>query len=79
MNDNRVTMPILTKYEKARIIGSRAAQIASNSVIYISLEWDQLKEMTSIQIAEMELARKAIPFSIRRFMPDRTYEEWTIN
>jgi DNA-directed RNA polymerase I, II, and III subunit RPABC2 len=72
-------MPILTKYEKARIIGNRAAQICSNSVIYLFLDPSELKSMTPLEIAEMELEKKVIPFTIRRFMPNGTFEEWNVS
>jgi DNA-directed RNA polymerases I, II, and III subunit RPABC2 len=72
-------MPILTKYEKARIIGNRAAQICSNSVIYLFLDSSELKSMTPLEIAEMELEKKVIPFTIRRFMPNGTFEEWNVS
>ncbi len=72
-------MPILTKYEKARIIGNRAAQICSNSVIYLFLGPSELKSMTPLEIAEMELEKKVIPFTIRRFMPNGTFEEWNVS
>jgi DNA-directed RNA polymerase I, II, and III subunit RPABC2 len=73
---DRVTTRFLTKYEKARIIGARALQISKNAPIMVDLEqgeWDPLK------IAEKELVERKIPFIIRRYLPDGTYEDWKVD
>jgi DNA-directed RNA polymerase I, II, and III subunit RPABC2 len=36
-------------------------------------EWDPLK------IAEKELVEKKIPFIIRRYLPDNSYEDWRVD
>jgi DNA-directed RNA polymerase I, II, and III subunit RPABC2 len=71
----RITTRFLTKYEKARIIGARALQISKNAPIMVDIEqgeWDPLK------IAEKELVERKIPFIIRRYLPDNTYEDWKV-
>ena len=35
-------------------------------------------ETDPLVIAEKELMSKSIPFIIRRWLPDGTYEDWTI-
>ena len=71
------TTPFLTKYEKARIIGARALQISKNSPILIST--DELGDETDpIAIAEMELRKGKIPFIIRRYLPNGSYEDWPV-
>jgi DNA-directed RNA polymerases I, II, and III subunit RPABC2 len=68
------TNPYLTKYEKARIIGIRAQQIASGSIPLV-----ESKGLVSpISIALKELKERKIPFIIRRKLPNNTYEDWTI-
>jgi len=65
----------LTKYEKARIIGSRALQISKNAPIFVEIEpgeWDPIK------IAEKELVERKIPFIIRRYLPDGNFEDWRV-
>lgn len=37
-NEVRITPPFLTKYEKARVIGVRATQIAKNSPLYLNAD-----------------------------------------
>ena len=76
--EQRQTTPFLTKYEKARIIGARALQISKNSPILIPSE--QLAgETDPIIIAEMELREGKIPFIIRRYLPDGSYEDWPVS
>jgi len=72
----RVTPNFLTKYEKARIIGTRALQISKNAPIMIDID---LNETDPIAIAEKELREKKIPFIIRRYLPDGWYEDWPID
>mmetsp|Transcript_24506 Transcript_24506/g.37225 ORF Transcript_24506/g.37225 Transcript_24506/m.37225 type:complete len:122 (-) Transcript_24506:125-490(-) len=71
----RKTTPYLTKYERARIIGSRALQISMNAPVMVELEG----ETDPLLIAEKELNQKKIPFVIRRFLPDGTYEDWKVS
>ncbi|KLU84293.1 DNA-directed RNA polymerase I [Magnaporthiopsis poae ATCC 64411] len=72
-NDKRTTTPFMTKYEKARILGTRALQISMNAPVLVDLEG----ETDPLQIAIKELAEKKIPLIIRRYMPDGFYEDWT--
>ncbi|KAK4202678.1 putative DNA-directed RNA polymerases I, II, and III subunit [Triangularia verruculosa] len=72
-NDQRKTTPYMTKYEKARILGTRALQISMNAPVLVDLEG----ETDPLQIAIKELREKKIPLIVRRYMPDGTYEDWT--
>ena len=70
--EERTTTNFLTKYEKARVLGARALQISRNAPIMIPLEpgiWDPL------EIAQRELEARKIPFIIRRYLPNNTYED----
>ena len=71
----RSTTPFLTKYEKARVIGARALQISKNAPILVNLNPG---ESDPILIAEKELRESKIPFIIRRFLPDGSYEDWSV-
>ena len=71
----RTTTPFLTKYEKARVIGARALQISKNAPILVNLNPG---ESDPILIAEKELRESRIPFIIRRFLPDGSYEDWSV-
>ncbi|KYK60176.1 putative DNA-directed RNA polymerase I, II, III 18kD subunit [Drechmeria coniospora] len=69
----RTTTPYMTKYERARILGTRALQISMNAPVLVDLEG----ETDPLQIAIKELREKKIPLIVRRYMPDGYYEDWT--
>ncbi|KAJ4268751.1 subunit common to RNA polymerases I, II, and III [Fusarium torreyae] len=69
----RTTTPYMTKYERARILGTRALQISMNAPVLVDLEG----ETDPLQIAIKEMREKKIPLIVRRYMPDGYYEDWT--
>lgn len=69
------TIPVLTKYEKARILGQRASQIESGAKPLVSVP-EHIVE--GYLIAELELKQKRIPFIIRRPIPGGGCEYWNI-
>merc|ERR1719207_318830 len=73
-DEPRMTSPYMTKYEKARVCGTRALQISMNAPVMV----DTKGESCSLKIAEMELRAKMIPFVIRRHLPDGTHEDWPL-
>ena len=68
------TTRYLTKYERARILGTRALQISMNAPIMVDLEG----ETDPLRIAQKELRARKIPIIIRRYLPDGSYEDWSI-
>jgi len=69
------TTKYMTKYEISRLIGVRARQITMNAPIMIELE----SEVTDpLEIARQELLQRKIPLMIRRFLPDGSYEDWSV-
>jgi DNA-directed RNA polymerase subunit K/omega len=75
IDDNHRTLPILTKYEKTRIIGQRAKQINQGSQPYVDVPTGVIDGYI---IAEMELRQKKIPFIIQRPLPNGSKEFWKI-
>ena len=69
------TIPMLTKYEKARILGVRAKQINNGAAPFIELKENIID---GYLIAERELAEKKLPFIIRRPLPNRGSEYWRL-
>ena len=69
------TIPILTKYERTRILGQRSAQLQNGANPFIDVPGGIINSMT---IAEMELQEKKIPFIIRRPLPNRGCEYWKV-
>ncbi|EIN14005.1 subunit common to RNA polymerase I, partial [Punctularia strigosozonata HHB-11173 SS5] len=74
-NKVRVTTPYLTKYERARILGTRALQISMNAPVLVPLDG----ETDALQIAIKELSQRKIPLIIRRFLPDGSFEDWSVS
>jgi len=70
------TVPFLTKYERARVLGIRAKQINSGSEIFVDVP---PSIFDGYAIAEIELEQKKIPFIIRRPMPNGVSEYWSVN
>lgn len=72
----RITSPYLTKYERARLLGTRALQISQNAPLMV----DPKEETDPLKIAQMELQEKKIPLIVRRYLPDgKHYEDWKID
>jgi len=74
-NDTRSTLPFLTKYEKARILGARALQISMGAPLCIEIEG----ETDPLDIASKELLKRKIPILIRRYLPNGSYEDWNLD
>ena len=69
------TVPFLTQYEKAKILGQRAKQINHGSTPFVEVPSNIIDGHT---IALMELNQQKIPFIIRRPMPNGTSEYWKV-
>ena len=76
IDDMHKTTPILNKYEKAKILGTRANQINNGSKPFITLESNVIDAYV---IAHMELQQKKMPFIIRRPIPNGGSEYWHIS
>ena len=70
------TFPWITRFERARVIGTRAAQLSHGAPPQINVP-DGL--IDSMKIAEIELENGQIPFIIRRPLPDGAFEYWPVN
>ncbi|GAB7358483.1 hypothetical protein MBLNU230_g2547t1 [Neophaeotheca triangularis] len=71
--EKRTTTPYMTKYERARVLGTRALQISMNAPVLVDVEG----ETDPLQIAIKELREKKLPLVVRRYLPDGWYEDWT--
>jgi DNA-directed RNA polymerase subunit K/omega len=69
------TLPFLTKYEKARILGERAKQINAGGKPFIHVEPSVID---GYLIAMKELEQKKIPFIIKRPLPNGGCEYWKL-
>jgi DNA-directed RNA polymerase subunit K/omega len=69
------TIPYLTKYERARILGQRAKQIESGAKPLVKVPEHIVDGHI---IADLELQQKRIPFIIRRPLPGGAFEYWNL-
>jgi DNA-directed RNA polymerase I, II, and III subunit RPABC2 len=75
IKDNyRQTNNILTKYEKARVLGIRSLQLSLNFKPMIKTDISD-----TYKIAKIELKNKIIPLKIKRYINKYEYEEWNVN
>ena len=75
IDDYHKTTPILTKYEKSKIIGLRAIQLANGLKPFIDVGSDVIDP---IVIADMELHEKKIPFILKRPVSLTNFEYWPL-
>jgi len=73
--ENRITLPKLTKYERVRLIGTRAKQISLGAKVMVK----NTTGLSPIEIAKLELELKMIPMKIKRILPDNKVEIWKLN
>jgi len=66
-----------TKYERARMIGSRALQISMGAPLMIELSQEELEKLrfNPIEIAKKEFEAGVIPLTIKRPMPGEKNNE----
>lgn len=64
---------ILTKYERARLVGARALQISMGAPLLLNLKEEDFEKINynPIEIAKMELAKDILPIVIKRPMPKK--------
>jgi DNA-directed RNA polymerase subunit K/omega len=64
--------PKLTRFEKARIVGARSLQISMGAPILVEVSEGF---SSPIDIALKELEAGILPMTIRRTLPDGTYQD----
>ncbi|MEM2465769.1 MAG: DNA-directed RNA polymerase subunit K [Candidatus Bathyarchaeia archaeon] len=64
--------PRLTRFEKARVVGARALQISMGAPILVDVAEGH---SSPIDIALRELEAGILPITIRRTLPDGTYQD----
>ena len=73
MSEQKIVVgpPKVTRFEKARIIGARALQISMGAPILV----DAAENTNPIDIAMSELEANILPITIRRTLPDGTFQD----
>lgn len=76
IDDLHRSLPFVTKYERARVIGERTRQINSGATPFIDVEPNIIDGYI---IAVNEFNKKKIPFIIKRPMPSGKCEYWKLS
>lgn len=71
--------PFLTIYERTKILGTRANQIADGARPFINPAAIPAHITQPLDIAKLELEQRLLPFIIERPMPDGTFEYWRLS
>ena len=76
-NNNQIVIgpPMLTRFEKARIMGARALQLSLGAPVFIEIPKNAT---TSLEIAMEELKQRVIPIVIKRTLPNGAYQNISI-
>ena len=75
IDDKHKTYPVLSKYEKAKIIGIRVNQLNYGADPFVTVK--QLN-LDKVLIVEEELRQKKLPFIIKRPIPNGKFEYWNV-
>lgn len=80
---NKKTLPFLTKFEVAKIVGQRAKQINAGAKVLLSkeqrIEEEEQELMDGYLLAQLELRAKTIPFIIKRPLFGGVFEYWRVS
>lgn len=68
------TRNVMTKFEKAAVIGKRLEQISRNGEIYV----DDTSCKSVQEVVMKEIAERRVPFIIARTLPNGTKELWKL-
>ena len=76
--DNQIVIgpPMLTRFEKARIMGARALQLSLGAPVFIEIPKNAT---SSLEIAMEELKQRVIPIVIKRTLPNGDYQHLPID
>lgn len=70
------TSRYLTKFEKIKVLQTRATQLKNNATPWVTIDKGLSDPM---EVAMKELREKKIRVSIRRFLPDGTFEDHRVD
>lgn len=75
-SNKKITKPYITKFEKAKMIGTRAEMISSGSIPLVKVPKDC---DSAYKIALIEFEQKKIPLLIMRKLPNNNTELWRLD
>lgn len=75
LKQTNISKPILTKYEKTKILSERTQQLSNGSVSFLK---NPESYATIFDIAQEELKQKKIPFILKRPVANK-FEYWKLS
>ncbi len=76
LDANHRSQPFLSVYEKTKILGFRANQLAQGARPYVVVPEHITR---TVDIARMELEQRRLPYIVKRPMPNGTFEYWRLS
>jgi DNA-directed RNA polymerase subunit K/omega len=74
-NDERISKPVLYKYERVRLLGDRIKQLSAGAKPMIK----NTKNLSMEHIAYKELENNVLPLKIERPLPNGRKELWSLS
>jgi DNA-directed RNA polymerase I, II, and III subunit RPABC2 len=75
-DQNHRSQPWITQFERTKILGFRANQLAQGAKPYVPVP---KHIVNTVDIARLELKERRLPYIISRIMPDGNFEFWRIS
>jgi DNA-directed RNA polymerase I, II, and III subunit RPABC2 len=75
MDPLHTTLPFISRYERARVLGERAKQLNSGAIPFVDIDETMID---GYLIALKEFEEKRIPFIIQRPLPNGACEYWKL-
>jgi len=72
---DRISLPILSKYERIRLLSERTRQILEGAKVLIRTS----ENLSAYELAKLELKHKVMPLKIVRERPDNKIEIWELS
>ncbi|PNH00396.1 DNA-directed RNA polymerases I, II, and III subunit RPABC2 [Tetrabaena socialis] len=72
-----VTRPVLTRYERASIIGMRMEQLQHGALPFVDIAENTRTDVRKIALLELE--QRKLPFIVVRKLPDGQKEQWALS
>jgi len=77
VDPNHTSQPFLSVYERTKLLGFRANQLAQGAKSYLKPVPEYLT--STLEIAKLELNQRLLPFIIKRPIPNGTFEYWRLS
>jgi DNA-directed RNA polymerase subunit K/omega len=77
VDKNHMSQPFLSVYERTKILGFRANQLAQGARSYLKPVPEYITN--TLEIAKLELNQNLLPFIVKRPIPNGTFEYWRLS